>query len=107
MMAYLLWIPALVIAVRALCVAYKSHYPDSGRTPLEFGLFGYSYVGLAFGALVCAAEMTGCAGDLHGLGRPVFLVSSAGLILTDRRSDMSKWSAGVARRIAGCFRGLP
>ena len=84
-MSYLLWIPAFIISIRAMCVAYKSHYPQSGRTALEFCMFGYSYVGLAFGALVCAAELTGCAGALDGLGRPALLIASAGLILTDRR----------------------
>lgn len=84
-MEWLLWIPALVIAVRALCVAYKAHYARSTRSVIGFGIFGYGYILLAFGALVVAAEQTDCAGALAGLGSPAILVASAMLILTDRR----------------------
>lgn len=102
-MSYLIWIPALMIAVRALCVAYNAHYPSSGRSVIGFGLFGYSYALLAFGALICAAELTSCAGDLDGFGRPALLIAAAGLIVTDRRYSKTIWT-GVAERIASCFK---
>ena len=55
-----------------------------------FGLFGYGYILLAFGALVVAAEETGCAGALSGLGAPAMLIASAMLILCDRRHDRAR-----------------
>lgn len=79
------WALALVIAARAMEVAYYAYFPNSGRSAVGFGVFGYSYVALAFGALTCAAELTGLAGGLTGVGIYFFMGGSAGLILSNRR----------------------
>jgi hypothetical protein len=98
MTAAIIWLCALIIATRCMCVAYHVYYSNSGRSMAAFGAFGYSYVLLALGALSGAAEFCGRAAALEGIAVPCLLIASAGLILTDRRTDVPKAMREIRQR---------
>jgi len=77
------WVTALVIAWRSITVLRKLHiFGGNGRSPLRLIAFGLCYAVLAAAAIGSAVVVAQGDFTLSHFG---FLLSSAGLIVFDRR----------------------
>lgn len=79
----LAWLTALIISWRSVTVLRKLHiFGSKGRSPWYLLAFGFFYAVLAISALGSAVVVTQADFTLSHFG---FLISSAGLIVFDRR----------------------